>query len=88
MGKYDKLIKLDDIYKTIEDEVENKELAEFIIKEFKNERNNLLRVINYNECLRNDNEILRNKIKGISSFSNEELIEEISKRLNGDKNET
>ena len=83
MSKYDKLKLLDDIYKTIEDEIENKELAEFIVKTLKNERKLSETMVNYNENLQFEITQLQNRVKGISSFSNEELLEELSKRLGG-----
>ena len=86
MNKYDKLMLLDDIYKTIEDEVENKELAEFIVKTLKNERKVAETIVNYNENLRLQVEQLQEQNKIINSFTNNELIDELSKRL-GDKNE-
>lgn len=86
MSKYDELTNLDDIYKTIENEVENKELAEFIIKEIKSERKLSETMVNYNENLRLQVKQLQMQNKIINSFTNNELIDELSKRL-GDKNE-
>ena len=83
MNKYDKLMLLDDIYKTIEDEVENKELAEFIVKTLKNERKVAETIVNYNENLRLQVEQLQEQNKEISNFSNEQLLKELSKRLGG-----
>ncbi len=83
MSKYDKLEYLDDIYKTIKNEVENKDLAKFIVEMLKNERKVTERMVNYNENLQFEITQLQNRVKGISSFSNEELLEELSKRLGG-----
>ena len=83
ISKYDGLILLDDIYKTIEDEVENKELAEFIIKTLKNERKVAETMVNYNETLQFQIKQFQNQNKGISNFSDEQLLEELSKRLGG-----
>ena len=83
MSKYDELTNIDDVYKTIEDEVENKELAEFIIKEIKSERKLSETMVNYNENLRFQVEQLQKQNKGISNFSDEQLLEELSKRLGG-----
>ena len=83
MSKYDELKNLDDIYKTIEDEVENKELAEFIVKTLKNERKISETMVNYSENLQFQIKQLQNQNKGISNFSDEQLLEELSKRLGG-----
>ena len=83
MSKYDELKYLDDIYKTIEDEVENKELAEFIVKTLKNERKVAETMVNYNENLQFQVKQLQEQNKEISNFSNEQLIKELSKRLGG-----
>ena len=80
---------LKDLYETIKKEVENKELAEFIVKVLKDERKATIMMTDYVamlktqiEQLKNQTQKLENQNKGIEYFSNGQLLDEIFKRLN------